>query len=284
LAIAADWAGISELCAPTYRFEDRRALMRTVGDRDLLVANCRHIPRAVWQHASRTLLATTGNRLALHRLRWAGGVGGNDFEVESLEITEIDAEGRLLASIVLGVDERRTAAIEMLDRYCRGEAVGHMPGSQIAFLRAMQAHDLAAMRAALDDDLVFIDHRRTGLGEVAGADAYIASFEALLEQSDDCTADVLYHVAVAEHGSLSVGRMFGTLRNGGPFESVFARINRYEGGRNVGTEIFELDDLERAKARFAELGAAYVGRRRVRGGKTPHDGNARRKRGGETAK
>jgi hypothetical protein len=217
----------------------------------------------VWKRASRTLLATTGDRLALHRLHWAGGVGGDEFEIETLEVTEIDAEGRLLTSIVLDPDERRVAAIEMLERYSRGEAAGSMPESQVAFLRAMQAHDVAAMRAALDDDIVMIDHRRTGVGEVAGADAYIESFQAVLEQSDDCTADVLYHVAVAPHGSLSIGRMFGTLRHGGAFESVFVRINRYEDGRNVGTELFELEDLEHAKARFAELGVAYTARRRA---------------------
>ena len=34
------------------------------------------------------------------------------------------------------------------------------------------------------------------------------------------TTDTLYHVAVAEHGSLGVGRMFGTLVDGGAFESA----------------------------------------------------------------
>ena len=90
----------------------------------------------------------------------------------------------------------------------------------------------------------------------------MASIQALFEQSDDCVPDVLYYVAVAAHGSLAIGRMFGTLRNGGPFESVFVRLSRYEDGRNVGAEVFELEDFDRARARFAELGAAYAARRR----------------------
>jgi hypothetical protein len=148
----------------------------------------------------------------------------------------------------------------MLERYMRGEGARTMPAPQIAFLRAMGAHDLAGMRAALDDDFALVDHRRTGLGHVDNADAYVASVAALMEQSDDFATDVLYHVAVAAHGSLSVGRMFGTRRDGGPFESVFVRLNRYEGGRNVGMELFELEDLERATARFAELGREVAAR------------------------
>lgn len=68
----------------------------------------------------------------------------------------------------------------------------------------------------------------------------------------------------AEHGSLSVGRLFGTLRDGGPFEAVFVRLNRYEDGRSVGTELFEVEDLKRAKARFDELGDEYATRERER--------------------
>jgi hypothetical protein len=60
--------------------------------------------------------------------------------------------------------------------------------------------------------------------------------------------------------------MFGTLRDGGgAFESPFVRINRYEDGRNVGVEMFELEDLARATERFAELGRDHAARVAARG-------------------
>lgn len=261
LALAEDWEGLRDRCAPAYRFEDRRRLLRTEGDRDTLVANARHLGRSAWRRTSRTLLATSGDRLCLHRVRFEGNRDGGDFLVESLEVTEVDDEGNLLASVIIDCDDRRAAAGEMMERYMRGEGAQRMPASQIAFLRAIHAHDLAGMRATMDPEFTFIDHRRTGMGVIGDADEYVASVVALYEQSPDATVDVLYHVAVAEHGSLSVGRTFGTLRDGGPFESVFVRLNRYEDGRSLGGELFEIDQLERAKARFEELRRAYLARR-----------------------
>jgi hypothetical protein len=242
-------------------WDDRRRLVGSSGDRDTLLANVRLVASARFAVLSRTLLATSGDRLSLTGAVFRGPNADAPVEIETLQLIEVDAQGRIAGVVNLDPDDRRAAAREMLERYMRGEGAARMPVAQIAFLRAMAAHDLAAVRAALDDDFAFVDHRRTGLGTVANADDYVASVAALLEQSDDFAMDVLYHVAHAAHGSLSVGRTFGTLRGGGPFESVFVRLNRYEDGRNVGAEIFELEHLDRAKARFEELGAAHATRR-----------------------
>jgi hypothetical protein len=159
-----------------------------------------------------------------------------------------------VATVTFDPDDRRAAAREMFERYFRGEGALSTPASVVELVRAMNDHDLERMRAALPDDFVFDDRRRTGVGRIEGADAYVASVAALYEQSPDLTTDVLYHVAAAEHGSLSVGRMFGTLAGGGAFESVFVRLNAYRDGRWAGsTELFELEDLDRARARFEEL-------------------------------
>jgi hypothetical protein len=126
----------------------------------------------------------------------------------------------------------------------------------VDFVRALNDHDLGCMRAALPDDFVFHDHRRTGVGRIGNADDYIASIAAMLQQAPDLTTDVLYHVAAERHGSLSVGRMFGTLAGGGEFESVYVRLNVYEENRCTGTELFEIEDLALARARFEELRSA----------------------------
>jgi hypothetical protein len=78
---------------------------------------------------------------------------------------------------------------------------------------------------------------------------------ALFELAPDVTMETLYHVAVEEHGILDVAHNFGMLREGGAVESVYVRITRYRGDRAVGAELFEPEDLDVARARFAELRA-----------------------------
>jgi hypothetical protein len=150
-------------------------------------------------------------------------------------------------------DDRRAASTEMLERYFRSDAAVHCPPPWIEFVRAMNAHDLQRARAALPDDYFFHDHRRTGVGRLDNADDYIASVAAVQEQSPDMVTDTLYYLAVEPHGSLSVGRMFGTLADGGIFESVFVRLTVFAEGSGVGAELFEIEDLALARARFEEL-------------------------------
>jgi hypothetical protein len=56
--------------------------------------------------------------------------------------------------------------------------------------------------------------------------------------------------------SLYVGHTFGTLPEGGAFESPFVCLWLYRDGRVVGCELFEPENLDRARARFEELRAA----------------------------
>src|SRR5262249_11816893 len=138
-------------------------------------------------------------------------------------------------------------ALEMLERYGRSA-----PGPYVDALRAVNAHDVERFRALVSDDFVLVDHRRTGLGQL-NADTYLASLAALFQEAPDVTVETLYTVAVEARGALEVARNFGTLRDGGPFESVYVRIGVVRGDRLVGVEMFEPEDLEVARARFAEL-------------------------------
>jgi ketosteroid isomerase-like protein len=88
-----------------------------------------------------------------------------------------------------------------------------------------------------------------------GADAYVASVRAFLEQTRELTTDILYHIASDQRGLLNVGRMFGTLADGGEFETVVVRLAVFRDGRVVGLEVFEPEALDVARARFEALGA-----------------------------
>src|SRR5262249_26371858 len=88
----ADWAVVRGLCG-TVVVEDRRRLIRTIGDADMLVASGKYVA-SLGVRISSTLLATSGDRLSLRHLRFT--TGGDwptvDAEAETLELIEVDAE------------------------------------------------------------------------------------------------------------------------------------------------------------------------------------------------
>jgi hypothetical protein len=247
-----DWEALAALCAPI-TWEDRRRLIRTSGGRDMVVANSRLISGS-GSRVVRTVLATAGDCLMLQLHRFAGSAGGVVFETETLDVTEVDADGRIVALITFDPDDRRAASAEMLERFARSDAAQRTTAATFDAMRAVNAHDLDRFRAIISDDFVMDDHRRTGLGRLERED-YVASLAALFEHAPDTTVETLYHLAVEKHGMLEVARNFGTLRDGGAFESPYVRIMRHRGDRLVGVEMFEIEHLDRARARFAELRA-----------------------------
>jgi ketosteroid isomerase-like protein/tetratricopeptide (TPR) repeat protein len=241
---AQDWDAFAALCAPGLEFDDRRRSILATGDRDAFIANSEWIA-AQGIRVTRTPLATAGDRLALeHHHYWIGAMDAPESELESLAVTEIDAEGRAAAVVIFDSDDRRAASIEMRSRFVRDR--GAAPWME-AFARAARDHDLAGCRAALPQDFVFHDRRRVGAGRLERED-YVAWLESLFEQSPDALLEPIYYLAVEKYGSLAIARNFGTLRSGGRFENVYVQI-----ATPSAAELFELDDLELARARFAEL-------------------------------
>jgi ketosteroid isomerase-like protein len=249
---AGDFEFVEAFFAPTLVFDDRtrRSLLR--GDRELLLANDRLIA-ASRPRSSIAVLATAGDRLALQHVTIVGDFEDAPFEIEFLQIVEVDGDGRLVASIAFDPDDRRAASAELFERYARSEAGRWLPPSAVEFRRALLDRDLERIRAALPDDFVFDDHRRTGLGRLESADRYVAGLAAQYELAPDTIFEPLYYPVAEKHGYLAVFRMFGSLFEGGAFEGVFVRLELYEGDRIVAAEAFELEDLELARARFEEL-------------------------------
>lgn len=70
---------------------------------------------------------------------------------------------------------------------------------------------------------------------------------------DVTVGERLYYLAEENYGVLAVGHTFGTLNDGGAFESVFVQIGLYGANGLRSAELFELEDLDRARARFEEL-------------------------------
>ena len=175
------------------------------------------------------------------------------FEIEGFRVIEVDADGKLRAIVLFDKEDAAAAHTELFERYAAGGADG-LPASTVALARALNDHDLGRVRAALPDGLVIHDHRRTGIGRLEGAAAWVDSVAALYELSPDLRVDELYQVATTPHGRVSVGRMWGSNTEGGDFESCFVRFQHYPNGWLLRAEIYEVEDLDTALARFEELG------------------------------
>jgi class 3 adenylate cyclase/tetratricopeptide (TPR) repeat protein/ketosteroid isomerase-like protein len=249
---ANDRDAIRELYAPDYRFDDRRRLFRMSADLGQTLTGDYLILEDGWRPV-RTLLATAGDRLALQHILWTTGEAGAASEIETLMVSEVDGDGRFVHGTTFDPDDRATAFRELARRHLAATRPSAIPRLE-ATLQA--GRDLVRFRTALPDDFFFHDHRRTGLGRLDGADAYVASVAALHELAPDAVVGAsLYHLADDPHGTLSIAHSFGTLANGGAFESVYVMISLYGPDGLAGVELFELDDLELARARFAELAA-----------------------------
>jgi len=167
---------------------------------------------------------------------------------------EADSEERLTAVITFDPDDRRAAAKELLERFARSDEGQRIPAAAREASGAINAHDLERLRAALSEHFLLDDHRRTGLGRLESADASVAATAALFERVPDWRFEPLYFIAIAEHGLLVLTRALGTLADaGGELEQVYVLLSHEQAGRLVGLELFEPEDLERARTRFAEL-------------------------------
>jgi hypothetical protein len=246
-----DWGALRTLCAPIV-CEDRRRLIRTTGGVEMVVATAK-LMAGSGTRPSHTLLATAGDRLALRQLGFAGTVDGGAYEVDALEVVEVDAEGRIVAVISFDPADRRAADAKLVECYARSETSRWAPAASLELRRALIDHDLERVRALVPAEFVFDDHLRTGGGRIEGVENYVAWLTALFEQSADAVIEFVYEMATAKHGVLALGRLFGTLAEGGTFESVFVILSHWVGDRLVCAERFELEDLDVARARFEEL-------------------------------
>jgi hypothetical protein len=237
--------------APDFVFDDRRRLMHLTADSEMTMANARHLFESGWR-PTRTALASAGERLSLGRVLWTLGEAEDVSEVEILEVDEVDPEGRFVASIVFDADDHAAASAELLERYVAsgGDVVVSVA---LDAVRAWNGHDVERLRALFPPDFYLDDRRHTGVGRLEDRDAYLASLAALWELSRDVMLEPLYVVAVADHGRLYVCRWFGTNAEGGGFDAVSVCLALAREGRPAGLEMYELDELDAARARFEAL-------------------------------
>ncbi|HVN87273.1 MAG TPA: nuclear transport factor 2 family protein, partial [Candidatus Binatia bacterium] len=253
--LARDWDALTALHAPTCQVEDRRRLMRVEGGIDLTMENFRvyfEVPNSRW---TITPLATRGERLALSRLLFEGEVveGGGDLAIDYLCVDEVDGEGRSIAILVFDPDDLDAAYAELDRRYDAGEGVA-LGGLNTLLGQSIAKRDWEALAALCAPTLEEHDHRRiTGLGTTRGVEAWV---EKNVRVWIDLAPDVVgrfTHIRGCDRGFLQQLVLQGS-RHGGSFEIAFAGVVELDAQRRIERiDIYDLDQLDAARARFNEL-------------------------------
>jgi hypothetical protein len=162
-----DWDALVAHFAPGYVVDDRRALLRTKVEGDGAFANLRIMFRRTIG-VSRQLLATRGDRLTLERCTFTSSArDGGPAEFEMLNVSEVDADGRRVATVSFDPEDLDAAYAELDDRYVAGEAAAFAASVRwvSAFRRVLASRDVEVEGAALlTADFVVHDHSPLGWG------------------------------------------------------------------------------------------------------------------------
>jgi hypothetical protein len=255
---ARDWDAPRAMASDDFVFEDRgkRALLK--GGVELWIESNQFVRGEPGARVARELIGTAGDRIALERILWSGGPPGSPVEREHLRLTEVDADGRIRASIRLDLEDRAAAFAEAQARFAAGEAAA--AGGQARFLAlapALAQHEWEVVRRCLADDFVLRDHRTLGLGAL-GRDEWIESLLAVTDLARDWSGEMVRILSWNQHGRVVVSRGFGTMPDGGgPFEGVQVSVLVTDGDRICHLELFNAADADRALARFDVLCAGH---------------------------
>jgi ketosteroid isomerase-like protein len=110
---------------------------------------------------------------------------------------------------------------------------------QRAMVEAWNGHDLDAVIAFFDEDVVYADRRLFGLGRLRGREALREHLASILDANDDLRneAEVL---AARDDVLVVLIRVTARSRiSGGEVELVFTRVFTFRNNRIVGYEVFD---------------------------------------------
>jgi hypothetical protein len=248
---ARNWDAMAEMLADDYFSDDRR---RVVGagvrhGRDAQIADMRAIADVWITNVRPTVIATRGERLALMRIGFSGGEQGSEsFRTEVLNVTEINADERIVASVSFDLDDIDAAFEELDARYLAGEAAAHAHTWSVnsGFYAAFNRHELPATTP----DWIYIDHRPLVTIEASDLPASIRAVW-------DLTSDMsIYMEAVhrlSDLGAVVTSAVYATSQEG--FDAQWRMIDLFtvDGDLINRCEIFDEADLDAALARFEEL-------------------------------
>jgi ketosteroid isomerase-like protein len=253
-----DWPDLEACIAEGYVMEDRRqGLQNAVEGRAAIMSNARNIADLGAQRMDSRTLAVRGERLALSRREAVDDRSESGWTVVFLSLEELDEDGLLSATVTFDADDLDAAVAELDDRYIAGEAAeaAGVVRTWSQFVRHANARDWTAARSLLTDDFALVDHRPAALGKQTG-DSWIESMRVQTDLSRDMRAEFPRYHALSPAGCVVENVLRGTSHEESSIEIANLLVTGFEGDAIAHIEMFPLERLDSALARFHQMQAS----------------------------
>ncbi|WP_434085070.1 BTAD domain-containing putative transcriptional regulator [Mycobacterium paraterrae] len=249
------WDEIGALLTDDIRVEDRRkGVRRQSNDRAAELTSIRAIADLGGERFTCTPLALRGDRVCLSHLRLEGSDARPDkFDaggliVDALSITEVDADGMIVARTHFDADDFEAAIAELDSRYLAGEAApyAHTWSVIMGAYAAVNRHEIAPTTT----DFASMDHRQGTKFAPGELIAYLrATWD--LEQQDRTYIEAVHRLDTFEAVVTHVTR--GSSRDGFDAEWREVFLLAIQGELLSRCELFDESDIDRALERFDQL-------------------------------
>ncbi len=225
---------------------------RESNDRHTAVHNVRAIAEIGVANIAKTSLAVRGDRLCPRPVRFESRDTRPDaFTAETLEITEVNTDGLIIAQVVVDPDDFEAAFEELDASYLAGEGAAHAnTWSLIArTFAALNRRELVDLPETTADYRIF-DHRL--LATIEAAD-----LTALMRATWDLTPELVMYVEAVhllnDRGVVITQGAHGTSAEGFDAQWRMIQLLTVEDDLGDHCELFDEKDIDAAIARFDEL-------------------------------
>jgi class 3 adenylate cyclase/ketosteroid isomerase-like protein/tetratricopeptide (TPR) repeat protein len=255
-----DRAAFEALHAAAYRYDDRRAGVRTEGLGLRTVAGAEHLFEDA--HRVKTPLAVRGERLTLHHALWRGrAADSTEWEFEVLSTTETDGDGRIASTVVFESADL-DAAYEDFDRQYLDVLELERGPSQLTaawrtvsrWIAGFNRRDWASLRALASSACLLHDHRPASYGLLEG-DAFWDMLATFVDLTPGLGSRVVAVEALSEHAVLVRARIDGAEWHGTAYENSLWIVYAVGPGGMNALELFAIEEADAARDRFAALSA-----------------------------
>lgn len=243
---ARDWESMAAILADDFSADDRRHVvnggLRTGGDAE--IANVKAIAEIGCQRITSTPIAVRGGRAVLARHTFMLPDWPEPFDKETIDVVEVDADGRIVRQVVFDADDLDAAYEELDTAYLAGEAAPYARvwRDVISLLAEVNRHQPGTLVNTID----YFDHRRVSFAP--------GDFRKAVEELWTLVPDARYR-AKAVHALDAIGIVAtliieGTDTHGSELHWAQCLLLAVDPPR---VHIYEEDAVDSALARFASI-------------------------------